>query len=92
MAIPKVSIILSENCQQELAGVLIEVADNGGGFPQELLARLGQPWSSTTPDGMGLALVLSKQLVAQWGGSLTLSNRSDGLSGAVVRIWLRQAA
>lgn len=92
VAIPKVSIILSENCQQELAGVLIEVADNGGGFPQELLARLGQPWSSTTPDGMGLALVLSKQLVGQWGGSLTLSNRSDGLSGAVVRIWLRQAA
>lgn len=88
---PEVSIQLKSIYQQENAGVMIQVSDNGGGFPQELLARLGQPWSSKTPDGMGLALVLSKQLVGQWGGSLTLANREDGVPGAIVSIWLRQA-
>lgn len=88
---PEVSIQLKSIYQQENAGVMIQVSDNGGGFPQELLARLGQPWSSKTPDGMGLALVLSKQLVGQWVGSLTLANREDGVPGAIVSIWLRQA-
>lgn len=71
-------------------GVSIVVQDNGGGFPQALLERVGQPWSSHQPHGMGMALMLSKQLLAIWGGQLQLSNRSDGISGALVRVWLRQ--
>ena len=72
------------------SGVLISVTDNGGGFPEALLQRLGQPWSSRMPDGMGLALVLTKHLVSQWGGKLELSNRTDGVRGALVQIWLQQ--
>lgn len=88
---PTVNIRLQAENKNDVAGVMVQVSDNGGGFPQELLARLGQPWSSKSQDGMGLALVLSKQLVSQWGGSFELSNRSDGVSGAIVKVWLRQA-
>lgn len=75
--------------KNEVEGIAIEVIDNGGGFPTGLLEQLGQPWSSERPDGLGLALVLTKQLLAMWGGQLILTNRADGVSGAVVRIWLR---
>lgn len=89
---PVVSITLSNYHQAESEGVLIRVVDNGRGFPPDLLERVGQPWSSKEPSGLGMALVLSKQLVAIWSGSLSLCNRQDGISGAVVDIWLRQAS
>lgn len=89
---PEVRIELLAEHRESVPGVTIKVIDNGGGFEPALLERVGQPWSSKTPDGMGLALVLSKQLISQWGGSLALDNRSDDVRGAVVSIWLRQAA
>lgn len=89
---PAVSIQLSQEIMNNTAGVAIVVSDNGGGFPESLLARLGQPWSSDRPDGMGMALMLSKQLMTIWGGQLLLSNRTDGIAGASVKIWLKQAS
>lgn len=87
---PEVRVSLSEFIYDNMPGVAITVVDNGGGFPKELLERVGQPWSSKTPDGMGLALVLSKQLVALWGGYFELENSLNDAEGAVVKIWLRQ--
>lgn len=72
-------------------GIAIEVADNGGGFAEAVLQRIGQPWSSERSDGLGMALMLTKQLMGIWGGELTVSNRTDGMAGATVRIMLRKA-
>lgn len=88
---PEVAIRLHPKARDEQAGVTIEVQDNGGGFPPALLERVGQPWSSHQPQGLGMALMLSKQLLGIWGGQLRLSNRADGQSGALVQIWLRLA-
>ena len=88
---PQVTIRLEQEDLNDLPGVVIQVTDNGGGFPLELLERVGQPWSSSQPEGLGMALMLSKQLVGLWGGYLKLFNRSDGVAGAGVRIWLRKA-
>lgn len=92
VASPAVSIQLSPEIMNNTAGVAIVVTDNGGGFPEALLARLGQPWSSDRPDGMGMALMLSMQLMKIWAGELLLSNRTDGIAGASVKIWLKQAS
>lgn len=89
---PTVSIVLAPEIMNNTAGVSIIVSDNGGGFPEALLERIGQPWSSDRPDGMGMALMLSKQMIGIWGGQLVLSNRTDGIEGAVVKIWLKQTA
>lgn len=88
---PEVVIRLNPDAESGQAGLTIEIQDNGGGFPQALLERVGQPWSSHQPQGLGMALMLSKQLLGIWGGQLRLSNRADGQSGALVRIWLRLA-
>ena len=91
VAAPKVTISLAREELNDMPGVVIQVTDNGGGFPPELLERVGQPWSSRRPEGLGMALMLSKQLVGLWGGQLNLFNRTDGVAGAGVRIWLRKA-
>lgn len=91
VASPEIKISLRPSVRNDQDGVCVEVLDNGGGFPLEVLDRFGQPWSSHQPHGLGMALMLSKQLLAIWSGQLLLSNRSDGTSGALVRIWLQRA-
>jgi two-component system, NtrC family, sensor kinase len=70
-------------------GVLIEVADSGSGLPEELLARLFQPFVTRRPDGTGLGLWISRSLVQRYGGDITAANRPEG--GAVFSVRLKVA-
>ena len=88
---PQIDIYIREELRNNEPYAAIEVADNGGGFSAEVLERVGHPWSSERQDGLGLALMLSKQLMGIWGGELTISNRTDGAAGAIVRILLPKA-
>ncbi|MFN4288735.1 MAG: response regulator [Brevundimonas sp.] len=73
---------------------MIEVADNGPGIAPELLDKIFEPFFTTKAvnkgTGMGLATVYG--IVQQAGGHISVSNRSDGQSGAVFRILLPEAA
>lgn len=68
--------------------VVCEVADQGPGFPQNLLPRLFVPCSSTK-GGNGLGLAVSHQLTQQMGGTLEL--KSNGPDGCVFALTLPQA-
>lgn len=72
--------------------VLIEVRDNGAGFPAGVLSRLGEPFVRTQPsgEGSGLGLFIIRGIVAAHGGMLELENSRGG--GAVLRILLPPAA
>lgn len=85
---PRVLLSLQAADQQGQSGVMIEVEDNAGGFPAEFLARQQDSWSSQNPDRMGLALILSKQLLGSWGGSVHLANGAAGEGVSRVQIWL----
>jgi C4-dicarboxylate-specific signal transduction histidine kinase len=71
---------------------VIEVRDNGAGFPSELLPRLGEPFLTTRPTqrSAGLGLFIMRGVVDAQGGALELENAPEG--GAVVRFRLRAAA
>ncbi|HVY50114.1 MAG TPA: ActS/PrrB/RegB family redox-sensitive histidine kinase [Devosia sp.] len=80
------------------AGVLI--TDDGPGFPDELIARLGEPYLTTrprtagndsdAPGGLGLGIFIAKTLLERTGATLAFENSPDG--GARVRIlWPRKA-
>ncbi len=60
--------------------VLLLIEDNGPGFPAHVLPRLFEPFFTTkSPDkGTGLGLSLSRELVKQFGGALSASNRPEG--------------
>jgi C4-dicarboxylate-specific signal transduction histidine kinase len=69
--------------------VEIAVTDSGAGLPEDLLARLFQPFVTRRPDGTGLGLWISRGLVERYGGDIRAANRVDGQRGAVFTVSLR---
>ena len=56
--------------------VSIFIRDTGPGIPPEIQASLFEPFSSSKPDGVGLGLVICRDIITQFGGELTLLNAS----------------
>lgn len=66
---------------------VIEIADRGPGFSDEMLQQFGQPYRSTKGrPGGGLGLFLLVNVLRKLGGGATVANREAG--GALVRITL----
>ena len=72
----------------ELAGdkVRLAVSDNGGGFPEELMARIFEPYVTSKPRGTGLGLAIVKKIVDEHQGSVAIENRPS--RGASVSVFL----
>jgi len=66
--------------------VRLAVSDNGGGFPEELMARIFEPYVTTKARGTGLGLAIVKKIVDEHQGSISIENRPD--SGASVSVFL----
>ncbi len=75
----------------ELAGdkVRLTIADNGGGFPEEMMARIFEPYVTTKPRGTGLGLAIVKKIVDEHHGEVSIENRVA--KGAAVSILLPMA-
>jgi len=66
---------------------VIEIADRGPGFSEEMLEHFGQPYLSTKGrPGGGLGLFLLVNVLRKLGGGASVANRDEG--GARVRILL----
>jgi signal transduction histidine kinase len=58
--------------------VVIDVADRGGGIPEDIRARVFDPFFSTKGEGTGLGLAITRQIVHAHGGSVTCDPREGG--------------
>ena len=67
-------------------GAWIEIEDNGPGIPPEQLESLFTPFATTKKNGLGLGLVICRDILAAFGGSLEY--RAAAISGARFRIRL----
>ncbi len=86
--------------------VVIEIADDGPGFPPEVLVRFGEPYVTTRPrgrardgdgddrpgrGGMGLGLFIAKTLLERSGAQVSVGNGSGRNRGARIRLaWPRE--
>ncbi|MFO7285697.1 MAG: PAS domain-containing sensor histidine kinase [Gammaproteobacteria bacterium] len=71
---------------RESDGVLVtEIEDDGPGIART--ENLWVPFFTTKPSGTGIGLVLSREIVENHGGTITLDNR-DGARGCIARIVL----
>ena len=63
--------------RREQGHIVIEVADNGCGIPEELQTRIFEPFFTTkaVASGMGLGLFISNRTVTALGGSLSVTSR-----------------
>jgi two-component system C4-dicarboxylate transport sensor histidine kinase DctB len=69
--------------------VTVRISDNGPGVSPEVLDRLFTPFTTDKRDGMGLGLVISRDIVAGFGGELIHEPTPEG---AVFKIVLAKAA
>ena len=59
-------------------GVCIQVHDSGPGLTEEQTEHLFEAFYTTKPDGTGLGLAVSRELVTGMGGALHCRNGSSG--------------
>jgi nitrogen fixation/metabolism regulation signal transduction histidine kinase len=74
----------------EAGMVRLTVADNGCGFPENVIRRAFEPYVTTKPRGTGLGLAIVKKIVEEHGGTATLANVAP--RGARVTLQLPAAA
>ena len=72
--------------------VLIDVSDTGNGIPPSIQPRVFEPYVTTRKigDGMGLGLAISRKILLDHGGDLTLLSSSP--AGSTFRLTLVRAA
>ncbi|MCK9453086.1 MAG: ATP-binding protein [Bacteroidales bacterium] len=66
--------------------VRLEIANNGPQIPPEIKEQIFVPFFTTKENGSGIGLSLSRQIILQMGGDITLSNGKDGLTVFVVNM------
>lgn len=81
-AAPRVEVSTSLSAD----AVCLAVNDNGGGFPEHLMARLFEPYATTKAKGTGLGLAIVKKIVEEHQGKIQIENLKTG--GAAIRIAL----
>jgi len=64
---------------------IIDVIDNGKGFPSENRQRLLEPYMTTRSEGTGLGLAIVSKILEDHGGGIDLLD-AEGHSGAHVRL------
>jgi signal transduction histidine kinase len=72
----------------QLRTVYITVADNGPGIPAEHVTKVFDPFFTTKPvsDGMGLGLAISRGVIREHGGNITVENQGDGGARVTIRL------
>ncbi|MBO9597703.1 MAG: PAS domain S-box protein [Cohnella sp.] len=66
--------------------VVIEVEDQGGGIPQEVIKRLGEPFYTTKQSGTGLGLTVCFKIIQAHGGTLTFASIPNQGTVAIVKL------
>ena len=82
---PKVTI----EVRATLHEVVIQITDNGPGIDAQTLQALFTPFATTKPKGLGLGLVISRDIITEFGGRLEHVGRAQ--AGASFVLTLRRA-
>ncbi len=79
--------------QTETAGrqAKLTIADNGPGFPVELLPRIFEPYVTTKARGTGLGLPIVKKIIEEHLGTIEISNAPEGGARVDIRLPLVKA-
>jgi len=56
------------------SGIRFTISDNGGGFPEQVRARVFEPYVTTKPKGTGLGLPIVKKIIEEHRGTIQIEN------------------
>ncbi len=74
----------------DLGTISITVEDNGKGMTQEVLSRVFEPFFTTSPDGTGLGLTLSRRLIERHNGTIDIESEKGKGTRVTVRLPCKQ--
>ncbi len=66
------------SAEETADGVALAVADNGPGIPDAILKSLFTPFNTSKEKGLGLGLVISQDIVADYGGHIEVVSGETG--------------
>lgn len=69
--------------RQENRNICLEVHDTGLGLSEVAAEQAGDPFYTTKISGLGMGLSISKTILAQFGGHLTLQNTPSGACACI---------
>lgn len=58
--------------------IRIDVVDNGTGLPDKVIGKIFESFYTTKPEGMGMGLTISHEIIKRHGGELNAENREEG--------------
>lgn len=79
---PRVELKAVAHAQQ----LFVSIADNGPGVPTDLVEAIFQPFYTGRPDGTGLGLGISREIMTDHGGTLTVESNDGGGATFVVML------
>lgn len=69
---------LTLTVEEAVGDVVVRIQDSGPGLSEAVIHDLFMPFVTTKPKGLGLGLVISKEIITEFGGDLTASNNENG--------------
>ncbi|HEB01763.1 MAG TPA: PAS domain S-box protein, partial [Nitrospirae bacterium] len=67
--------------------IILEIEDSGPGVKEDEMSRIFDPFFTTRPSGTGLGLAVTKRIVEENEGKITVENKPTG-DGAIFRVYL----
>jgi two-component system C4-dicarboxylate transport sensor histidine kinase DctB len=71
---PRVSVEAEDRGER----VAVRVIDNGPGIAPDILEQLFTPFNTSKPRGLGLGLVISKEILGDYGGEISVETGASG--------------
>ena len=65
---------------------VIEISDTGKGIPEAMMAKVFDSFFTTKDKGTGLGLSVSKRIIEEHGGTISVSNRETGGASFVITL------
>ena len=89
---PVLRVNSTKTGEEETAGIVLVVSDNGDGVPKEIREKIFEHFFTTkaTGEGTGLGLSLCQDIVEKHGGTLRVDD-DPSLGGARFEMWLPAA-
>ncbi|MCY0877146.1 MAG: ATP-binding protein [Firmicutes bacterium] len=84
-AMPNGGLITSTLWRDEQFAYM-QVEDEGLGIPDTIQEQVGTPFFTTKEENLGLGLLICRRIIAQYGGALTISNRTQGGTAVTVSL------
>ena len=87
-----VDIVISYHLvmQQHTPWLEITITDQGPGFPQDMVDKLFEPYTTTKVKGTGLGLAIVKKIIEEHGGDVWAENLSPEGAGIIIRLPLEE--